>query len=121
MDVPIVERDELVAEFLATALAEDGITSAILPTEQDADAIEDPPFVVITGMNRRGEDLKGLEEGRKLCRRWRCGAVYLAALWPVRLKGFSSRERFLPKPLSLARMTREVRELLRYEKQPQMG
>ena len=122
MDVLIVERDELVAEFLATALADDGLSAGILYTEQDVEAVDDPPRVVVTSINRKGEDLKGLAAGRDLCRRWRCvGVVYLAALWPAKLRALSPRERFLEKPLSLPRMTAAVRELLGYENQLQTG
>ena len=59
MDVLIVERDGLVAEVIADALADGGIVSFILHDEADAFAIpqDEAPQVVITGMNRRGEDL----------------------------------------------------------------
>jgi hypothetical protein len=57
--------------------------------------------VVITGINRYGEDLQGLEAARSLRSRWPClGVVYMAALWPVRLRrqALGIRERFVTKP-----------------------
>jgi DNA-binding response OmpR family regulator len=117
MDVLIVERDELVAEVIADALADGGIGSVILHDEADAFAIpgDDVPRVVITGMNRRGEDLNGLAVARRLRSRWPALAVvYMAALWPARLqrRALSFRERFLAKPLHIAKLTATVRELL---------
>jgi hypothetical protein len=40
--------------------------------------------------------------------------VYMAALWPVRLqrRALSFRERFLPKPVHIAKLIATVRELL---------
>ena len=118
MDVLILERDPLVAEVLADALADEGLTTAVTPTEQEAAVIDDPPRVVITSINRTGEDLKGLEVSRALCARWRCnGAIYMAALWPLRLreKVLSGQERFLPKPVQMTQFLRAVRELLGFD------
>jgi DNA-binding response OmpR family regulator len=39
MDVLIVERDKLLAEVIADALADDGITVTVVPDEQRALAI----------------------------------------------------------------------------------
>ena len=59
MDVLIVERDELIAEVLSDALSADGISVAIMPNEEEAmRACRDgSPRVVITGINRRSEDI----------------------------------------------------------------
>jgi DNA-binding response OmpR family regulator len=119
MDVLIVERDDLVAEILVDALTDDGITASVVRTEQDAARIPegDLPSVVITGMNRSAEDMKGMETARRLCSRWRClGIIYMAALWPVRLReeALMVTERFLAKPVSMTKMTGTVRELLGY-------
>ena len=115
MDVLIVERDGLVAEVIADALAGGGIVSFILHDEADAFAIpqDEAPQVVITGMNRRGEDLNGLAVARRLRSRWPALAVvYMAALWPVRLQrhALSFRERFLAKPVHIAKLIATVRE-----------
>jgi DNA-binding response OmpR family regulator len=117
MDVLIVERDDLMAEVLANALADEGLSTVTVPDEHDAATIspDDAPSVVITGMNGRGEDMKGMAVARRLCERWQCrGIIYLAALWPSGLgpKVLADRERFLAKPISLTRMTSVVRELL---------
>ena len=106
MDVLIVERDELVAEILVDALTDDGLTASVVRTEQDAAGLpeDDLPSVVITGMNRSAEDMKGMETARRLCSRWRClGIIYMAALWPVRLRqeALMVTERFLAKPVSM--------------------
>jgi DNA-binding response OmpR family regulator len=119
MDVLIVERNVLVADILVDALTDDGLTASVVPTEQDAAALreDDLPSVVITGMNRSAEDMKGMETARRLCSRWRClGIIYMAALWPVRLRqeALTVTERFLAKPVSMAKMTDTVRELLGY-------
>jgi hypothetical protein len=65
-------------------------------------AIEDFPGVsaeLAIGLRRRWPDL---------------GAIHLAALWPARLcrQALQTRERFLPKPVSLLRMASTVREML---------
>ena len=54
MTVLIVERDELIADVLATALEEEGIEAAILDDDKIAlEACEpEAPQVVITGINR---------------------------------------------------------------------
>ena len=117
MDVLIVEHDGLVAEVIADALADGGIVSFILHDEADAFAIpqDEAPQVVITGMNRSGEDLNGLAVARRLRSRWPALAVvYMAALWPAWLqrRALSFRERFLSKPVHIAKLTATVRELL---------
>jgi hypothetical protein len=55
MDVLIVERDELIAEVFAAALAEGGITSEITADDEQAmDACHDSSTrVMITGISRR--------------------------------------------------------------------
>jgi DNA-binding response OmpR family regulator len=118
MDVLIVERDELLAEVIADALIDDGITVTVVADEQRALAIpaETGPHAVITGMNRSDEDMKGLATARTLRGRWPAlGVVFMAALWPARLcrNALSARDRFLPKPMRMASMTHAVRELLR--------
>ena len=117
MDVLIVERDELLAEVIADAQADDGITVTVVPDEQRALAIpvEARPCVVITGMNRSDEDMKGFAAARTLRARWPAvGVVFMAALWPARLcrNALSVRDRFLTKPMRMANMTSAVRELL---------
>jgi DNA-binding NtrC family response regulator len=116
MDVLIVEQDELIAELLETALADEGIEAAIL---DDSEALEScgpkAPQVVITSINRHGEDMAGLRLVHAM--RTRCpllGAIYMAALWPGRLHrcALGLRERFLPKPVPLTKLVRTVRELL---------
>ena len=117
MDVLIVERDPMVAEVLADALADVGITADITADEDQAIAgcHNSGAHVVITGMNRRGEDIKGMQFGRAM--RARCpflSVVYLAALWPVMLsrRALDRRERFLAKPVHVANLVNTVRELL---------
>jgi DNA-binding response OmpR family regulator len=117
MDVLIVERDELLAEVIAAALIDDGITVTVVSDEQRALAIfaETGPHVVITGMNRSNEDMKGLAAAHTLRARWPAvGVVFMAALWPARLcrNALSARDRFLTKPVRMATMTHAVRELL---------
>ena len=67
MDVLIVERDDLVAEVLADALADEGLTISVVPTEQAANRIaqDDLPRVVITGMNRNSEDMAWNGDGEE--------------------------------------------------------
>ena len=117
MDVLFVERDQMVAEVLADALADVGITADITADEDQAIAgcHDSGTRVVITGINRRGEDIKGMEFGRAM--RARCPfltVIYLAALWPVMLcrRALDPRERFLSKPVPLAKLVSTVRELL---------
>jgi DNA-binding response OmpR family regulator len=117
MDVLIVERDELIAAALAEALADDCITASIAPDENEAMTAchADTPRVVLTGINRQPEDMKGLFFGRAL--RVRCpwlAVVYLGALWPVRLHrcALDVGERFLTKPVATAKLVRTVRALL---------
>src|SRR6476646_5418237 len=88
MDVLIVERDELIAAVLSDALSADGISVAVVPSEEEAmrTCRDGSPRVVITGINRRSEDMKGLYFARAM--RVRCpwlAVVFMAALWPVRL------------------------------------
>jgi DNA-binding response OmpR family regulator len=67
MDVLIIERDDLIAAVLADSLAEDGVEVAVLHDDKEALTLpqQSAPRVVITGMNRRGEDMRGLaSEGR---------------------------------------------------------
>jgi DNA-binding response OmpR family regulator len=79
MDVLIVERDKLLAEVIADALADDGITVTVVPDEQRALAIpvEASPYVVITGMNQSDEDMKGLAAARTLRARWACRRCHI--------------------------------------------
>lgn len=114
MDVLVIEQDEMIGAMLAEALAEDGLSVAVLPDHQALDLAAEPK-VVITGMNRRSEDLRGLGLARKLRARWPgIGVIYLAALWPARLRerSLDLRERFLTKPVRLTRMLDTVRDLM---------
>jgi DNA-binding response OmpR family regulator len=117
MDVLIVERDELIASVLADALSEDGIDTATVSDEDEAliACRAQTPRVIITGINRRDEDMKGLGLGRSLQKRWPwLSVVYLAALWPFRLQrgALGIRERFLTKPVAMRSLVGTVRELL---------
>jgi DNA-binding response OmpR family regulator len=117
MDVLIVERDELIADVLAAALAEDGIAAATVPDENEAidTCRAEAPRIVITSINRRGEDLRGIQIVHALRVRWPwLAAIYLAALWPVRLRrgALDRRERFLAKPVAMTVFVDNVRELL---------
>jgi DNA-binding response OmpR family regulator len=117
MDVLIIERDELMGSVLADALDAEDIAVAVA---SDEEALKlppnDAPQVVITGINRgHDEDLTGLEVVAAMRRKWpQLCAVYLAALWPVRLRRetLAAGERFLAKPVCLAQVTRTVQELL---------
>ena len=117
MDVLIIERDELVRSVLAETLDGEGI-SAKAASDEEALKLpsNDAPQMVITGINRgHDEDLTGLEVVAAMRRKWpRLCAVYLAALWPARLRAemLAAGERFLPKPVPLSQMIRTVRELL---------
>jgi DNA-binding response OmpR family regulator len=117
MDALIVERDPMVAEVLADALADVGITADITADEDQAiaDCHDSGTRVMITGINRRGEDFKGMQFGRAM--RARCpflSVVYLAAVWPVMIsrRVLDARERFLSKPVHVAKLVSTVRELL---------
>jgi DNA-binding NtrC family response regulator len=117
MKVLIVEREELVAEVLANALAESGIESATVRGDREAiSACElDAPQLVITSINRQPEDMQGLQLVRAMRkRRPLLRAIYLAALWPARLHQYALdfHERFLPKPVPMTRFVQTVRELL---------
>lgn len=117
MDVLIVEHDELVGAMLMDTLDEEGISAAIASDEEAlALSPDSAPKVVITGINRgHTEDMVGLMVVRAMRRKLpQLCAVYLASLWPVRLRRdmLASRERFLTKPVCLARLTHTVRELL---------
>jgi DNA-binding NtrC family response regulator len=114
MDVIIVERNELLATVLADALADEGIDAAVVPDDEEALAACQPdmPQVVVTGINRRRDDMRGLQFGRAI--RNRCpllAIIYMAALWPAQLV-LDKRERFLAKPMVMAALIRTVRELL---------
>ena len=114
MDVIIVEHDALLAAVLTDALADDGLEAAVVPDDEEAlEACRpDMPQVVVTGINRHRDDLRGLQFGRAI--RNRCpllGVIYMAALWPVQLT-LDARERFLSKPLAMKTLIQTVRELL---------
>ena len=117
MDVLIVERDRLVGSMLADTLEAEGISAALVSDEEALKLLTvDAPKVVITSINRgHNEDLTGLDMVSVMRRqRPQLCAVYLAALWPARLrrKMLGARERFLTKPFPLAQMIRTVGELL---------
>jgi DNA-binding NtrC family response regulator len=89
MIVLIVERDAFTVEIFSDALAEDGVTAEITADDEQAiDACHDSSTrVMITGINRHGEDMKSMQFGRAMRARGPLLAViYLAALWPVKLK-----------------------------------
>jgi DNA-binding response OmpR family regulator len=117
MDVLIVERDKLVGSMLADTLDAEGVSAVVLPDEEALKlSPAEAPRLIITGINRgHNEDLSGLNLVSTLRRKWpQLSALYLAALWPVRLRRekLAARERFLTKPMRLAQMNRTVRELL---------
>ena len=93
---------------LADALADVGISADITANEEQAIAgcHDSATRVVITGINRRGEDIKGMNFGRAM--RAQCpflSVVYLAALWPVALSTvLGAHERFLSKPVHVAKL-----------------
>ena len=68
MDVLIIERDVMLAAVLADSLAEDGVATVVLRDDKEALALpqQSVPRVVITGINRNGEDMRGLAIGRAL-------------------------------------------------------
>lgn len=114
MDVLIVEHDALLAAVLTDALADDGLEAAVVPDDEEALAACQPDMrqVVVTGINRRRDDLRGLQFGRAI--RSRCpllGVIYMAALWPAQL-ALNTRERFLSKPMAMKTLVQTVRELL---------
>jgi DNA-binding NtrC family response regulator len=113
MDVLIVEQDDLLAGVILDALADEGIEATVV--HDDAEALgacqPDMPPVVITGMNRRGEDMKGLQFGRAI--RKRCpllAIIYMAALLPTQA-ALDTHERFLAKPMGIRTLVQTVREL----------
>ena len=114
MNVLVVERDALLATVLTDALADDGIEAVVVSDDEEAlEACQpDMPQVVVTGINRGGDDLRGLKFGRAI--RNRCpllGVIYMAALWPVQVT-LNARERFLSKPMAMKKLIQTVRELL---------
>jgi DNA-binding NtrC family response regulator len=114
MDVLIVEQNKLLAELLADALADEGIEAAVVPDDDEALAACQPdmPQVVVTGINRRRDDMRGLQFGRAI--RNRCpllAVIYMAALWPAPLV-LDTHERFLAKPMAMQTLVQTVRELL---------
>jgi hypothetical protein len=68
MDVLIVERDPMVAEVLADALADVGIIADITADDDQviAGCRDSEARVVITWINRRDEDIKGMTFGRAM-------------------------------------------------------
>ena len=123
MDVLIVERDDLIGAMLTDTLDAEGISAAIASDEEAlALSPDSAPQVVITGINRgHNEDMIGLTVVGAMRRKLpQLCAVYLASLWPVRLRRdmLSPRERFLGKPVCLGRLIRTVRELLHVCRRP---
>lgn len=117
MDVLIIERDELIGSLLADTLEGEGIAFTIASDKEALTLLPaDAPRVVITGLNRgHNEDMTGLAIVAAMRRkRPQLCAVYLSALWPVRLhrEMLAAGERFLTKPVRLAQMVHTVRELL---------
>ena len=114
MDVFIAEQNELLAEVLADALAEEGIEAAVVPDDAEAlsTCLPDVTQVVVTGLNRRRDDMKGRQFGRAI--RNRCpllAVIYMAALLPTQL-ALDRHERFLAKPMAMETLIQTVRELL---------
>ena len=114
MDVLIVEQNELLAAVLADALADEGIAAAVVPDDEEALAACQPdmPQVVVTGINRRRDDMRGLQFGRAI--RNRCpllAVIYMAALFPTQA-ALNKHERFLAKPMAMETLVQTVRELL---------
>jgi DNA-binding NtrC family response regulator len=114
MDVLIVEQNELLAAVLADALADEGIEAAVVRDEAEALSACEPdvPQVVVTGINRRRDDMRGLVFGRAI--RKRCpllAVIYMGALWPAQLT-LCAHERFLAKPLPMGALVQTVRELM---------
>jgi DNA-binding NtrC family response regulator len=114
MDVLIVEQNELLAAVLADALADEGIEAAVVRDEAEAMTACEPdvPQVVVTGINRRRDDMRGLVFGRAI--RKRCpllAVIYMAALWPAQLT-LCTHERFLAKPMAMGSLIQTVRELM---------
>lgn len=69
------------------------------------------PQVVLTGMNRHYEDMKGLQ-GRIIRRRFPFLAIiYMAAMLPTQV-ALDTHERFLAKPMGIRALGRTARELL---------
>jgi DNA-binding response OmpR family regulator len=115
MDVLIVEQNDLLAEVLRDALADEGIEAAVVPDGSEALRACQPemPQVMITGINRRGPDMKGLQFGRTI--RKRCpllAIIYMAALLPTKA-ALDTHERFLAKPMGIRTLVQTVRELQR--------
>ena len=107
MNVLIVERDELVAEVLATALEEEGIEVAIVDDDKKALETCEP--------EAPQEDMAGLvlvHAMRRRCPLLR--VIYMAAIWPAQLHrcALGVRDRFVSKPVPLSKLVRTVRELL---------
>jgi DNA-binding NtrC family response regulator len=115
MDVLILERDAMIAEVFADALAEEGIEAEIIGDDKAAVAACEPdaPQVVITSINRKQEDLRGCQVvGAMRDRCPRLAVVFMAAVRPTKLHALGKRERFLAKPVSMLKFVRTVRELL---------
>ena len=86
----IVEMDDLIAATLVEALACDDIMAEVVLGENEAMAKchEDCPKVVVTSINRQAEDMEGLRLACAMRRPLSCkiAIVYMAALWPVKLR-----------------------------------
>jgi DNA-binding response OmpR family regulator len=114
MDVLIVEQDDLLAGVLLDALADEGIEAAVVPDDVEALGAcgREKPQIVLTGMNRRYDDMKGLQLGRAIRRRFPLLAViYMASMLPTQV-ALDTLERFLAKPMGIRALGRAVRELL---------
>jgi DNA-binding response OmpR family regulator len=105
--------------MLTDALAEDGITAAVMPDDEALVLPSEPaPIVVITGMNRdHNEDLAGLKVATCMRKKWKWPTlciVFLASLWPFRLARnvLTAGDRFLAKPFAPTQMVRTVRQLM---------
>ena len=120
MDVLLVEDEPLVRELLAEDMAGAGLDVAEAPSAEAAlgaaaaaGEAGRPPCVLVTDVDL-GAGMDGLALAREVRRRWPgVGVVYVTGR-PSNLDGHAlgARERFLPKPFALPRLTAAVRDLM---------
>jgi DNA-binding response OmpR family regulator len=118
MDVLLVEDEPLVRELLAEDMAEAGLDVAKAPSAEAAlgaaaGEAGRPLCVLVTDVDLGG-GMDGLALAREVRRRWPgVGVVYVTGR-PSSLDGHAlgARERFLPKPFALPRLTAAVRDLM---------
>ena len=120
MDVLLVEDEPLVRELLAEDMADAGLDVAEAPSAEIALRVADataqagqPPRILVTDVDL-GAGMNGLALAREVRRRWPgVGVVYVTGR-PSNLDGHAlgARERFLPKPFALPRLTVAVHDLM---------